>query len=78
MNRYRVITYHSTENGADDKKDYGTLKEAERAASGHVDGTGPLSDGFTYEGAIVYDLKGRAIVREYGFFPEAARPLHRP
>ena len=37
--RYLVAAYHHFENGFDDKLDYYTLEEAEKAAQGYVDGT---------------------------------------
>lgn len=37
--RYLVAAYHHFENGFDDKLDYYSLEEAEKAAQGYVDGT---------------------------------------
>lgn len=74
--RYQVITY-DRDGGADEKLEYQTIEEAERAAQGYTDGTEPLSDGLCYEGAMVYDLKERRVVREFGYFPNFARPTER-
>lgn len=74
--RYQVITY-CDDSGADDKREYSSIKEAIRMAKGYVDGTEPLSDGLCYDGAIVYDLKNRCIVLEYGRFPDFARPAEK-
>ena len=43
--QYQVVVYHHFENGFDEKLDYQTLEEAEKAAQGYVDGT-MESDGF--------------------------------
>lgn len=74
--RYRVITYCG-DSGADDKREYSSIKEANRVATGYVDGTDPLSDGLRYDGAIVYDLKNRRIVLERGYFPDFALPAEK-
>lgn len=71
--RYQVITYG--DGGADEKLEYRDIEAADRAARGYIDGSEPLADGLRYEGAIVYDLKERRIVREYGYFPSGARPI---
>ena len=55
-----VLAFHF-ENGFDDKLDYYTLEEAEKAAQGYVDGT-MEDDGFKYDGAAVY---GRIKVELY-------------
>ena len=52
--QYQVVVYHHFENGFDEKLDYQTLEEAEKAAQGYVDGT-MESDGFAYDGAAIYD-----------------------
>lgn len=52
--QYQVVVYHHFENGFDEKRDYQTLEEAEKAAQGYVDGT-MGSDGFAYDGAAIYD-----------------------
>lgn len=72
--RYQVVTYDS-DGGADDKKEYQTINEAEGAAQGYTNGAGPLSDGLRYEGAIVFDRVEKRVVREYGYFPDFARPV---
>lgn len=74
--RYQVITYES-DSGGDDKRAYRTIREAERVAQGYIDGTEPLSDGLCYEGAIVYDRVKKRVIREYGYFPDFARPNER-
>ena len=74
--RYQVMTYCG-DSGADDKREYSSIKEAAQAAKGYVDGTEPLSDGLRYDGAIVYDVKKRRIVIEYGHFPAYARPTEK-
>lgn len=66
--RYSVITY-SRDTGADEKMDYGSLAAADRAARSYTDGF----DG-SYDGAVVFDRKQGRSVREYGVFPERARP----
>lgn len=68
MRRYQVVTYHSIENGFDEKKEYPTLKEAASVASGYVAGT-VETDGFAYEGAAVYDLQRKKYLRIFGYFP---------
>ena len=68
-NRYQVIVYHRTENGFDERREYPTLEEAERAAQGYVDGT-LESDGFTYDGAAVYDLQEKTYLRVFGAYPD--------
>ena len=67
--RYQVITY-CADSGADDKLEYNSAKEAERAARRYVKGF----DGISYEGAIVYDKSTRRVVREIGYFSDHARP----
>ena len=67
--RYRVGAYHHIENGFDDKLDYRTLEEAEKAAQGYVDGT-MESDGFQYDGAAVYDQQEQKYLRIYGEYPD--------
>jgi len=69
--RYQVITYSEDDGGADDKRDYASVKEAARAAHDYVRG----KDGLAYDGALVYDKKRRSIARLYGSFPEYARPV---
>ena len=63
--RYLVAAYHHFENGFDDKLDYYTLEEAEKAAQGYVDGT-MEDDGFKYDGAAVYDQQEHKCIRIYG------------
>ena len=67
--RYFVYVYHHFENGFDDKMDYHTLEEAEKAAQGYVDGT-MEPDGFKYDGAAIYDLKDRKYLRIFGDYPD--------
>lgn len=74
--RYQIITYDS-DGGGDDKRAYRTIKEAEHVAQGYINGTEPLSDGLRYEGAIIYDTIKKRIIREYGYFPDFARPNER-
>ena len=66
---YQVVVYHHFENGFDEKMDYQTLEEAEKAAQGYVDGT-MESDGFAYDGAAVYDQQARKYLRIYGNYPD--------
>ena len=58
--QYQVVVYHHFENGFDEKRDYQTLEEAEKAAQGYVDGT-MESDGFAYDGAAIYDQQAREV-----------------
>ena len=67
--RYLVAAYHHFENGFDDKLDYYTLEEAEKAAQGYVDGT-MEDDGFKYDGAAVYDQQEHKCIRIYGDYPD--------
>ena len=67
--RYLVVAYHHFENGFDDKLDYYTLDEAEKAAQGYVDGT-MEHDGFKYDGAAVYDQQEHKCIRIYGDYPD--------
>ena len=67
--RYQVVAYHHFENGFDEKLDYQTLEEAEKAAQGYVDGT-MGSDGFAYDGAAIYDQQARKYLRIYGNYPD--------
>jgi len=67
--RYLVVAYHHFENGFDDKLDYYTLEEAEKAAKGYVDGT-MEDDGFKYDGAAVYDQQEHKCIRIYGDYPD--------
>ena len=53
----------------DDKLDYYTLEEAEKAAQGYVDGT-MEDDGFKYDGAAVYDQQEHKCIRIYGDYPD--------
>ena len=69
--RYLVVAYHHFENGFDEKLDYQTLEEAEKAAQGYVDGT-MESDGFAYDGAAVFDQQERKYLRVYGDYPDEA------
>ena len=62
--RYLVAAYHHFENGFDDKLDYYTLEEAEKAAQGYVDGT--MED----DGAAVYDQHEHKCIRIYGDYPD--------
>ena len=68
--RYQVVTYHHIENGFDDKKDYRSLEDAEKAAQGYWDGT-KEEDGFRYEGAAVYDNQDKKYIRVWGDFPDS-------
>ncbi|MCI8285798.1 MAG: helicase SNF2, partial [Firmicutes bacterium] len=67
--RYQVVVYHHFENGFDEKLDYPTLAEAEKAARRHLDGS-MEEDGFQYEGAAVYDLQEKKWLRVFGHFPD--------
>ena len=67
--QYQVVVYHHFENGFDEKRDYQTLEEAEKAAQGYVDGT-MGSDGFAYDGAAIYDQQARKYLRIYGDYPD--------
>ena len=67
--RYFVYVYHHFENGFDDKMDYHTLEEAEKAAQGYVDGM-MEPDGFKYDGAAIYDLKERKYLQIFGDYPD--------
>ena len=67
--RYQVVAYHHFENGFDEKLDYQTLEEAEKAAQGYVYGT-MESDGFAYDGAAIYDQQARKYLRIYGNYPD--------
>ena len=67
--QYQVVVYHHFENGFDEKRDYQTLEEAEKAAQGYVDGT-MESDGFAYDGAAIYDQQARKYLRIYGNYPD--------
>ena len=66
---YQVVVYHHLENGFDEKKEYPTLEEAEKAAQSYVDGT-MEPDGFAYDGAAVYDLEAGQYLRIYGDYPD--------
>lgn len=67
--QYQVVVYHHFENGFDEKRDYQTLEEAEKAAQGYVDGTMEI-DGFAYDGAAIYDQQARKYLRIYGDYPD--------
>ena len=67
--RYQVVAYHHFENGFDEKLDYQTLEEAEKAAQGYVDGT-MESDGFAYDGAAIYDLQENRYLSIFGNYPD--------
>ena len=67
--RYLIVAYHSIENGFDEKLDYRTLEEAEKAAQGYVDGS-MEPDGFKFEGAAVYDQQEKKYLRIYGDYPD--------
>ncbi len=67
--RYQVIVYHQTEGGLDERQEYPTLEEAERAVQGYMDGT-LEPDGFAYEGAAVYDLQEKTYLRVFGAYPD--------
>ena len=71
VRRYQVVVYHHTENGFDERMEYPTLEEAEKAAQGYVDGT-MEPDGFAYDGAAVYDLEQRTYLRIFGNYPDEA------
>ena len=66
---YLVVAYHHFENGFDEKLDYQTLAEAEKAAQGYVDGTMEY-DGFQYDGAAIYNQQTRKYLRVYGNYPD--------
>ena len=66
---YLVVAYHHFENGFDDKLDYQTLAEAEKAAQGYVDGT-MEGDGFQYDGAAIYNQQTRRYLCVYGNYPD--------
>ena len=68
---YRVVVYHHFENGFDERLDYATPEEAEKAAQGYVDGT-MEPDGFAYDGAAVYDLNEQKYLRIIGDYPDEA------
>ena len=67
--RYQVVAYHHFENGFDEKLDYQTLEEAEKAAQGYVDGT-MESDGFAYDGAAIYDLRENRYLSIFSNYPD--------
>ena len=67
--QYQVVVYHHFENGFDEKLDYQTLEEAEKAAQGYVDGT-MESDGFAYDGAAIYDLQENRYLSIFGNYPD--------
>ncbi len=67
--RYLVVAYHHFENGFDEKLDYHTLEEAEKAAQGYVDGS-MEPDGFQFDGAAVYDQQEKKYLRVYGDYPD--------
>jgi len=67
--RYLVVAYHHIENGFDEKLDYYTLEEAEKAAQGYVDGS-LEPDGFQFDGAAVYDQQEKKYLRVYGDYPD--------
>ena len=67
--QYQVVVYHHFENSFDEKRDYQTLEEAEKAAQGYVNGT-MESDGFAYDGAAIYDQQARKYLRIYGNYPD--------
>ena len=67
--QYQVVVYHHFENGFDEKLDYQTLEEAEKAAQGYVDGT-MESDGFAYDGAAIYDLRENRYLSIFGNYPD--------
>ena len=67
--QYEVVAYHHFENGFDEKQDYQTLEEAEKAAQGYVAGT-MESDGFAYDGAAVYDLRENRYLSIFGNYPD--------
>ena len=69
--RYQVVVYHHSENGFDERMEYPTREEAEKAAQGYVDGT-MEPDGFAYDGAAVYDLEQRTYLRIFGNYPDEA------
>ena len=71
VRRYQVVVYHHSENGFDERMEYPTLEEAEKAAQGYVDGT-MEPDGFAYDGAAVYDLEQRTYLRIFGNYPDEA------
>ena len=59
------------QNGFDEKQDFQTLEEAEKAAQGYVDGT-MEPDGFAYDGAASYDHKDHKYIRIWGNYPDQA------
>ena len=67
--QYEVVAYHHFENGFDEKQNYQTLEEAEKAAQGYVAGT-MESDGFAYDGAAVYDLRENRYLSIFGNYPD--------
>ena len=70
---YQVVVYHQLENGFDERQEYQTREEAEKAAQGYVNGT-MEPDGFAYDGAAIYDLQQRTYLRIFGNYPyEAAQ-----
>jgi len=69
MKRYLVAAYHHFENGFDSKFDYSTIREAEKAARGYVNGT-MEPDGFRYDGAAVYDQRTNRCIRIFGDYPD--------
>lgn len=67
--QYQVVVYHHSENGLDERREYQTLAAAEHAAQKYLDGTMDGENGFAYEGAGVYDLQARRLVKTLGNFP---------
>lgn len=67
--QYQVVVYHHSENGLDEKREYQTPAAAEHAAQKYLDGTMDGENGFSYEGAGVYDLQARRWVKTLGAFP---------
>lgn len=67
---YQVVVYHRTENGFDERQGFQSLADAEWAAQQYVNGTMAGEDGFSYDGAGIYDLQNKQWLRVYGQFPD--------
>ena len=67
--QFQVVAYHRLVNGFDEKQDYQTLEEAEKAAQSYADGT-MESGGFAYDGAAVYDLREDRYCSIFGDYPD--------
>ncbi|MDE5772188.1 MAG: DEAD/DEAH box helicase family protein [Ruminococcus sp.] len=66
---YQIITYHSTDGGADEQEDYATLKEARKRAKEYLKDNYDGMETSAWEGYAIYNRDTQTIEETDGNFP---------